>query len=188
LVPVGEDQSAHLEIAREIVRRFNNFYGEVLVEPQIKLTPTPKVPGTDGRKMSKSYGNAINISDTPEVLWEKLRTMMTDPARERRTDPGNPEKCPVWDIHKVFNTDEDQKNELFEGCRTAGIGCVDCKKKLREHVEKAMIPIRERRAKYENNQALLETIIREGALKAQVMAGQTMEEVVNAIGFVSRER
>ena len=188
LVPVGEDQSAHLEIAREIVRRFNNFYGEVLVEPQIKLTPTPKVPGTDGRKMSKSYGNAINISDTPEVLWEKLRTMMTDPARERRTDPGNPDKCPVWDIHKVFNTDEDQKNELFEGCRTAGIGCVDCKKKLREHVEKAMIPIRERRAKYENNQALLETIIREGALKAQVMAGQTMEEVVNAIGFVSRER
>lgn len=188
LVPVGEDQSAHLEIAREIVRRFNNFYGEVLVEPQIKLTPTPKVPGTDGRKMSKSYGNAINISDTPEVLWEKLRTMMTDPARERRTDPGNPEKCPVWDIHKVFNTDEDQKNELFEGCRTAGIGCVDCKKKLREHVEKAMIPIRERRAKYENNQALLETIIREGAHKAQVMAGQTMEEVVNAIGFVSRER
>jgi len=187
LVPVGEDQSAHLEIAREIVRRFNNFYGEVLVEPQIKLTPTPKVPGTDGRKMSKSYGNAINISDAPDVLWEKLRTMMTDPAREKRTDPGDPEKCPVWDIHKVFNTDEDQKNELFEGCRTAGIGCVDCKKKLREHIEKAMIPIRERRAKYENNEALLRSIIREGAQKARVMAGQTMEEVVNAIGFVPRE-
>ncbi|MBN1334238.1 MAG: tryptophan--tRNA ligase [Synergistales bacterium] len=188
LVPVGEDQSAHLEIAREIVRRFNNFYGDVLVEPQIKLTPTPKVPGTDGRKMSKSYGNAINISDSPDVLWEKLRTMMTDPAREKRTDPGDPEKCPVWDIHKVFNSDEDQKNELFEGCRTAGIGCVDCKKKLREHVEKAMIPIRERRAKYENDETLLQALIHEGARKAQVMAGQTMEEVVNAIGFVPRER
>jgi len=188
LVPVGEDQSAHLEIAREIVRRFNNFYGEVLVEPQIKLTPTPKVPGTDGRKMSKSYGNAINISDTPEVIWDKLRTMMTDPARERRTDPGDPEKCPVWDIHKVFNTDEDQKKEIAQGCRTAGIGCVDCKKKLREHVEKAMIPIRERRARYENNDALLQEIINEGARKAQVMAGQTMEEVVNAIGFAPRKK
>ncbi len=186
LVPVGEDQSAHLEISREIVRRFNNFYGEILVEPQILLTPTPKVPGTDGRKMSKSYGNAIDISDSPEAMWEKLRTMMTDPAREKRKDPGTPEKCPVWDIHKVFNNDEDQKAEIHEGCLNAGIGCVECKKRLREHVERVMAPIRERRAYYEKDEDLLTDILIEGASKAKIIAQETIDQVVTAIGFVPR--
>lgn len=185
-VPVGEDQSAHLEISREIVRRFNNFYGDILVEPQIMLTPTPKVPGTDGRKMSKSYGNSINISDTPEEMWQKLRTMMTDPAREKRKDPGTPEKCPVWDIHKVFNNDEEQKAQIHEGCMNAGIGCVDCKKMLREHVEREMVPIRERRAYYEKDEDLLQDILVEGARKAREIASATVEEVVTAIGFVPR--
>lgn len=185
-VPVGEDQSAHLEISREIVRRFNNFYGDILVEPQIMLTPTPKVPGTDGRKMSKSYGNSINISDSPEEMWQKLRTMMTDPAREKRKDPGTPEKCPVWDIHKVFNNDEEQKAQIHEGCMNAGIGCVDCKKMLREHVEREMAPIRERRAYYEKDEDLLQDILVEGARKAREIASTTVEEVVTAIGFVPR--
>ncbi len=186
LVPVGEDQSAHLEISREIVRRFNNFYGEILVEPQILLTPTPKVPGTDGRKMSKSYGNAIDISDSPEDMWEKLRTMMTDPAREKRKDPGTPEKCPVWDIHKVFNNDDAQKAEIHEGCMNAGIGCVECKKRLRDHVERVMVPIRERRAYYEKDEDLLADILIQGASKAKIIAQETIDQVVTAIGFVPR--
>lgn len=186
LVPVGEDQSAHLEISREIVRRFNNFYGEILVEPQILLTPTPKVPGTDGRKMSKSYGNAIDISDSPEDMWEKIRTMMTDPAREKRKDPGTPEKCPVWDIHKVFNNDDAQKAEIHEGCMNAGIGCVECKKRLRDHVERVMVPIRERRAYYEKDEDLLADILIQGASKAKIIAQETIDQVVTAIGFVPR--
>ncbi|MBP9027637.1 MAG: tryptophan--tRNA ligase [Aminivibrio sp.] len=186
IVPVGEDQSAHLEIAREMVRRFNGFFGEVLVEPQIMLTPTPKVPGTDGKKMSKSYGNSINLADSPEDVWNKLRTMVTDPAREKRTDPGDPDKCPVWDIHKVFNNSESEKAEIAEGCKTAGIGCVDCKKKLKVHVERVMNPIREKRAYYEKNPDLLGDILREGAVKAGAVARKTMEEVVNSIGFVRR--
>ncbi len=186
IVPVGEDQSAHLEISREMARRFNSLFGDILPEPQIMLTPTPKVPGTDGRKMSKSYGNAINIADHPDEMWQKIRTMITDPARERRTDPGEPEKCPVWDIHKVFNTDEEEKAEIALGCRTAVIGCVDCKKKLLSHVNSVMAPIRERRSFYEGNPDLLQSILREGAVKAQAAARKTMDEIIAAIGFVPR--
>ncbi len=184
LVPVGEDQSAHLEISRELVRRFNNFFGDVLVEPQILLTPTPKVPGTDGRKMSKSYGNSINMADSSKELWDKLRTMKTDTAREKKTDPGEPEKCPVWDIHKVFNDNEEQKKEIAHGCRNALIGCMDCKKALREHVERTMEPIREKRAFYENNDDLLSDVLNEGAKKAKLAAEKTIADVKNAIGFV----
>lgn len=187
-VPVGEDQTAHLEISREMARRFNNFYGEVFPEPQILLTPTPKVPGTDGRKMSKSYGNSIDIADSQEAMWEKLRTMVTDPARERRTDPGDPDKCPVWDIHKVFNDEEDEKKEIAVGCRTAGIGCVDCKKRLKVHVERVMVPIQQKRAHYEGNRSLLMDILWEGAQKACAVANKTVEEVVSSIGFVPRAR
>lgn len=185
-VPVGVDQTAHLEISREMVRRFNHFYGDILVEPEILLTPTPKVPGTDGRKMSKSYGNSINISDSPEDMWEKLRTMKTDPAREKRKDPGTPEKCPVWDIHNVFNNDEAEKAEIHEGCMNAGIGCVDCKKKLREHVERVMAPIREKRAYFEKDEDLLTDILIQGAGKAKIIAQETVDQVVTAIGFVPR--
>ncbi|EFC92365.1 tryptophanyl-tRNA synthetase [Dethiosulfovibrio peptidovorans DSM 11002] len=186
VVPVGEDQSAHLEITREIARRFNNFYGEVFPEPDILLTPTPKVPGTDGRKMSKSYGNSINIADTEKEMWNKLRTMMTDPARERKTDPGDPDKCPVWDIHKVFNHDEDEKADLASGCRTGSIGCVQCKKALKEHVVSMMSPIWERRAYYESRQETLDDILWNGADKARVVARETMDAVLEGIGFVPR--
>ncbi len=182
-VPVGEDQSAHLEIAREIARRFNYFYGSTFPEPETLLTPTPKVPGIDGRKMSKSYGNSINISDDLPEIWQKMRTMMTDPARERRSDPGDPEKCPVWDIHRVFNPDEDQKSEIDRGCRTAGIGCIDCKKMLFNHVERCLMPIQERRRRYEGRPDLLQDVLRQGAEKARKVARQTMVAVKEAMGL-----
>ena len=185
LVPVGEDQSAHLEISRELVRHFNNIFGEgLLVEPQPLFTKTPKVPGTDGRKMSKSYGNALEISESEDSMWQKLRTMMTDPARMRRKDPGNPEKCPVWDLHKVFNPDESEKAEICEGCKTAGIGCIDCKKKLNAHIQEMMTPVRERRAKYEGKKSLLDEILADGAEKAGKVARETMSGIYPAMGLL----
>lgn len=183
-VPVGEDQSAHLEIARDLARRFNNFYGEVFPEPETLLTPTPKVPGTDGRKMSKSYGNSINISDDMDTVWSKLRTMVTDPARERRSDPGDPAKCPVWDLHKVFNHAEAQKEELAKGCRTAGIGCIDCKKKLFTHIKEILGPIGEKRLYLEQHEDELTDILHDGAAKASIVARETMGEIREAIGFL----
>jgi tryptophanyl-tRNA synthetase len=129
-VPVGHDQAAHVELTREVARRFNQFYKldgeEVLPEPKVLLTPSPKLPGTDGRKMSKSYGNTILMTDAEPVVRQKLKTMVTDPARVRRTDPGDPDKCPVGDLHKVFSTPETMA-DVYEGCRTAGIGCIECK-------------------------------------------------------------
>ena len=188
-VPVGEDQTAHLELSREIARRFNHFFGAgLLPEPQILLTPTPKVPGTDGRKMSKSYGNSLYISEDPKSIWEKLRTMVTDPARERRTDPGDPEKCPVWSLHKVFNEDVPQRDEIIQGCKTAGIGCIDCKKMLNSHVEAMMVPIHERRMKYANSPALLTDILADGAKRASVIAKETMDEIYLAVGLLQSAR
>ncbi len=185
LVPVGEDQSAHLELSRETVRRFNNFFGEnLLVEPQPLFTQTPKVPGIDGRKMSKSYGNALEISESEESMWQKLRTMMTDPARMRRTDKGDPEKCPVWDLHKVFNPDEEEKKEICEGCKTAGIGCIDCKKKLNVHIQEMMKPVRERRAKFEGKKSLLDKILADGAERAGKVARETMNTIYPAMGLL----
>ncbi len=185
LVPVGEDQSAHLELSRETVRRFNNFFGEnLLLEPQPLFTQTPKVPGTDGRKMSKSYGNALQISESADSMWQKLRTMMTDPARMRKTDPGDPNKCPVWDLHKVFNPDESEKSEICEGCKTAGIGCIDCKKKLNAHIQEMMSPVRERRAKYEGKKALLDEILADGAERAGKVARETMSMIYPAMGLL----
>ena len=185
LVPVGEDQSAHLELSRETVRRFNNFFGEdLLVEPQPLFTKTPKVPGIDGRKMSKSYGNALAISEPLDSIWNKLRGMMTDPARMRRTDPGDPDKCPVWDLHKVFNPDEEEKAELAQGCRTAGIGCIDCKKKLNAHLEALLAPVHERRAKYEGKQQLLDDILADGAKRAGATARETMTTIYPAMGLL----
>lgn len=183
-VPVGEDQGPHLELTRELVRRFNNFYGDVFPEPQTLLTPSAKMPGTDGRKMSKSYNNALEIADDMDTVWNKLRTMTTDPARERRTDPGTPEKCPVWDIHKFFNKDDGELAELHSGCMAAGIGCVDCKKKLMFHVKESMAPIQERRNYYENRGGDLEDILSAGAERARKVAERTMEEVYGALGLV----
>ena len=182
-VPVGEDQSAHLEITREIARRFNSFFREVFPEPQMLLTPTPRVPGTDGRKMSKSYGNAINISDPFDLIWEKLRTMITDPARYRRTDPGDPDKCPVWDLHKVFTQDLNKRNELDRGCRTAGIGCIDCKKVLFENIKNALSPIQDKRRYYEAHREEFLDVLYDGAKKAKSVAKNVMEEVKVSVGL-----
>jgi tryptophanyl-tRNA synthetase len=186
-VPVGEDQTAHLEIIRELARRFNNFYGggrDIFPEPAIMLTHYPKIPGTDGRKMSKSYGNSLDIADEMPVLDKKIRTMMTDPARERRTDPGEPEKCPVWDLQKFFNRDAEQIEEIAAGCRSAGIGCIDCKKMLIACVGEYMAPIHERRKRFEGRDDELLDILREGAAKANARASRTMSEVYDVLGMI----
>ncbi|MEE9179762.1 MAG: tryptophan--tRNA ligase [Vicinamibacteria bacterium] len=180
VVPVGADQQAHVELTREIVRRFNNFYGPVFPEPQAKLTPTPKLPGTDGRKMSKSYNNTISLSDDEPTIREKLRTMMTDPARKRRTDPGNPDICPVFDLHKVFSDDK-TRAWAAEGCRTAGIGCIDCKGALADHLVTRMKPFLEKRKELESSPDKIWKILDEGAEKARKVARETMKEVRSAV-------
>jgi tryptophanyl-tRNA synthetase len=245
-VPVGEDQVAHVEITREIARRFNHLYGRepdfevrvqkavkslggrnatlyqqlrrsyqetgatdalerarelvqgnnritvadrerllgylegggvsILPEPQVLLTATPKVPGIDGRKMSKSYGNTIGLREDPEVVAQKLRTMQTDPARARRNDPGDPEKCPVWDLHKIYS-DEAVQKWANEGCRTAGIGCLDCKKPVIDKVVEEIRGMRRRAQEFEDQPELVRSIVTEGADKAREAARQTLDEV-----------
>ncbi len=254
-VPVGEDQVAHVEITREIARRFNHVYGKerdfeakvekalkslgsrngnrykelrrlyqeqgdvealdkaralldgnarltladrerllgylegtgrsILVEPEAMLTETPKVPGLDGRKMSKSYGNTIGLREDPDSVAKKLRTMQTDPARVRRTDPGDPEKCPVWHLHKIYS-DADTQAWVQEGCRSAGIGCLDCKKRLADVVVAEIAAIRERAQEFEENRDLVRGIIAEGCERARDVARQTLEEVHQAMGMIYR--
>jgi tryptophanyl-tRNA synthetase len=254
-VPVGEDQIAHVEITREVARRFNHVYGRepdfeikvekalkslgsrngtrykelrrlyqeqgeaeavdkarallegnarltladrerllgylegtgrsILVEPEVLLTSTPKVPGLDGRKMSKSYGNTIGLREEPDSIVKKLKTMQTDPARIRRTDPGDPDKCPVWDLHKIFS-DGDTQAWVQEGCRSAGIGCIDCKKRLADGVVVEISAIRQRAQEFEENRDLVRGIIAEGCEKARDVARQTLEEVRQAMGMVYR--
>ena len=184
-VPVGIDQLPHLELAREIVRRFNFMYSEnedkgVFPEPLELLTEAPKVPGTDGRKMSKSYENAIYLKDSAETVWEKLRPMVTDPARVRRTDPGDPEKCPVYELH-VFFTPEGAREEVSKGCRTAGIGCIDCKKVLYTELEKVLAPLRENRAEFEKSPDLVKQILSEGSDRARAEAERTMADVRDSV-------
>lgn len=142
-VPVGVDQVPHVEMAREIARRFNHLYGKVFIEPEAMLTDVPKLPGLDGRKMSKSYGNSIILSEDFAVTEKKVKTMVTDPRRQRKTDPGDPAVCPVFDYHKVFSTSE-ERNFIVKGCKSASIGCIDCKKILIKHLEALLIPIQER--------------------------------------------
>jgi tryptophanyl-tRNA synthetase len=245
-VPVGEDQVSHVEITREIARRFNHLYGReadfevrvqkavkslggrnatryqelrrayqetgagealeqarelvqgnnritvadrerllgylegggvsILPEPQALLTATPKVRGVDGRKMSKSYGNTIGLREDPDVVAQKLKTMQTDPARVRRTDPGDPEKCPVWDLHKIYS-DEPTRQWVQEGCRTAGIGCLDCKKPVIEKVVEEIRGMRKRAQEFEDQPELVRSIVTEGAEKAREAARQTLDEV-----------
>ncbi|RMG04647.1 MAG: tryptophan--tRNA ligase [Nitrospirae bacterium] len=176
-VPVGIDQVPHLEITREIARRFNYLYkGEVLPEPEPLLAEFPKVTGLDGRKMSKSYDNAIYLNDPPEVVEQKILTMVTDTQRVRRNDPGDPEKSPVFQLHKVFSTKEEQE-EVAEGCRTAGIGCRDCKKVLIKNVFNVLEPIWERRKELSDNPALLRELVEAGNARARKTAQETMELV-----------
>jgi len=179
-VPVGEDQVAHLELCREIARRFNSLYGPVFPEPQALLTRVPRLPGTDGRKMSKSYGNAVNLSDPPETFRRKILTMVTDPARVRRSDPGNPDVCPVFDFHKAFSTDQTRRMVDVE-CRRAGIGCVDCKTHLLAHLEPVVGPFQERRARLAAERDRVEDVLEDGAARARVEARATMEIVRGAM-------
>ena len=230
-VPVGEDQVPHVELTREVARRFNQLYplgkvssrvvrteklnaqekqqlldqgrevtpdsdyvfydGEnhpvykklfVFPEPRPLLTPAAKLPGTDGRKMSKSYGNTILLSEPEASLRAKLKTMVTDPARIRRTDPGNPDVCPVGDLHKIFS-DVETMAKVNEGCRTAGIGCIECKKWAADSLWKVLGPIQERRAKYEANPKLAWDLLEEGSAKARVAAEATMKEVRAAMNL-----
>ena len=186
-VPVGHDQAAHVELTREVARRFNHIYKldgrEVLPEPQVLLTPSPKLPGTDGRKMSKSYGNTILLTDPEPVVRQKLKTMVTDPARVRRTDPGNPDICPVGDLHKVFSSQETLVN-VYEGCRTAGIGCIECKGWAADALVEVLAPIQERRARFTDAQA--EEILEDGISRARARAEQTMVEVRTAMQLIPR--
>jgi tryptophanyl-tRNA synthetase len=211
-VPVGEDQVAHVEITREIARRFNQFYPrrnfesrgpivsipsskepvganklltqisdrqkhfQVFPEPQPLLTPAAKLPGTDGRKMSKSYGNGLLMSDAEPVLRQKLKTMVTDPARVRRTDAGDPAKCPVFDLHKIFSSQEKQA-EVRLGCTTAGIGCIQCKTWVADNLVTVLAPIQERRREYEENPRRAWDILEAGSVRARKAADETLVEV-----------
>ena len=184
-VPVGEDQVAHVELTREIARRFNGFYGvpkEVLPEPQSLLTPAAKLPGTDGRKMSKSYGNTIMLTDPEPVVRQKLKTMVTDPARVRRSDPGNPDVCPVGDLHKIFS-DKATMAKVYEGCRSAGIGCIECKGWAADALVQLLNPMQQRRKKFEENPRLAWDILEAGTEQARKAAGDTMEDVRAAMGI-----
>jgi tryptophanyl-tRNA synthetase len=217
VVPVGEDQVAHVELTREIARRFNGFYASKVVtdtsrltqqqrdwlisngrqitpdtdyifyeavfpEPQSLLTPSPRLPGTDGRKMSKSYGNAIMLTDTEPVVRQKLKTMVTDPARVRRTDPGNPDVCPVGDLHKIFSSPQTMA-KVSAGCRSAGIGCIECKGWAADAIVQILNPMQERRQKYADNPRLAWDILEAGSSRARDVAGATMNEVRDAMNI-----
>ena len=185
VVPVGEDQVAHVELTREVARRFNGFYSAtkpVFPEPQSLLTPAPKLPGTDGRKMSKSYGNTIMLADPEPVVRQKLKTMVTDPARVRRTDPGNPDVCPVGDLHKIFSNKETMA-KVNEGCRSASIGCIECKSWAADALLRLLSPMQERRRKFEENPKLAWDILKAGSERARKVSGETMEDVRASMGM-----
>jgi tryptophanyl-tRNA synthetase len=186
-VPVGEDQVAHVELTREIARRFNGFYpradgSHVMPEPKALLTPAPKLRGTDGRKMSKSYGNTILLTDPEPVLRQKLKTSVTDPARVRRTDPGDPDKCPVGDLHKIFS-DKATLEKVYAGCRSAGIGCLECKGWAADALVQLLNPMQQRRKKYEENPREAWDILEEGTRRATLAATETMKDVRAAMGM-----
>jgi len=182
-VPVGVDQVPHVELTREVARRFNHLFGPVFVEPEAKLTAIPKVPGTDGRKMSKSYGNAIYLADPPEVTIPKVKTMVTDPARKRRRDPGNPDVCPVFDLHRIF-TPEAPRAEVAQGCRTAAIGCLDCKGVLLERLVPPLDQIRERRTRFVEAPGRIREILHAGSARARERARETLAAAKVAVGIV----
>ncbi len=182
-VPVGEDQVPHVELTREVARRFNQFYGQVFPEPQALLTPSPRLRGTDGRKMSKSYNNAIYLSDPPEVVSKKVAGMVTDPARKRRYDPGNPDVCPVFDHHKIFSP-QSVIDRVNRECRTAEIGCVECKGLMASHLNAVLAPIQSRRKLYEDNPQAVWDVLDEGTSRARRVAQATMAEVRKAVKLV----
>ena len=180
LVPVGKDQLPHLELTREVGRRFNSLYTTVFPEPKEYLTKFPKVLGTDGRKMSKSYHNTINLSDTEPVVRQKLKTMVTDPARVRRTDKGNPDICPVYDFHRIFSS-EDVIKQIDSDCRTAAIGCIDCKRQVADAMVERFSPMWETRATFSARPKQTQEIVEEGRKRAATVASETMAEVKEAM-------
>ena len=179
-VPVGEDQSAHVELTREIARRFNHFYGEVFPIPELLLTPTSKLLGIDRRKMSKSYNNAIFLTDTDDVIDTKVEQMITDPQRARRTDPGRPEVCNIFSFHEIY-TDPETVATIDKQCRTAAIGCVDCKKLMAASLKKGLEPMRAKRKELEKDPGKIREIIEEGNKQARAVARETMAEVREAV-------
>lgn len=180
VVPVGKDQLPHVELTREIARRFNNFYGELFPEPEGLLTPFAVVPGTDGRKMSKSYDNDIKMADSEEETANKLKKMFTDPEKLRKGDPGRPEICPVYALHQIYNPDHEK---VVEPCKTGKLGCVDCKMNLAQYLNEALKPVREKRKEIESNTDLVWNALKNGAESARAKASRTMAEVRKAISL-----
>jgi tryptophanyl-tRNA synthetase len=181
LVPVGEDQVAHLELSREIVRRFNRLYGDVLVEPQPLLSETPLIPGSDGRKMSKSLDNAIWVRDDEDAIRASVRSFVTDPLKVRRGDPGRPEICPIFALHRKFSPD--RVAEIEVGCRSGALGCVDCKTILADHLIEYFRPYRERRAELSQEPGLVERVLAEGLERVRPVARETLEAVREAMHY-----
>jgi tryptophanyl-tRNA synthetase len=182
LVPVGQDQVAHLELSREIVRRFNNIYGDVLVEPQALLSDTPLIPGSDGRKMSKSLDNYIGVRDDPETIRAKVGTFITDPLKVRMGDPGRPEICPIFALHHVFSS-ADHIDEVAAGCRAGTLGCVADKTDLADRIIEYFRPYRERREELGADPEIVDKVLTEGADRARPIARHTLEAVRTAMGF-----
>ena len=178
-VPVGKDQVPHVELTREVARRFNSLYGEVFPEPEALLTPFAAVPGLDGRKMSKSYENEISLSHTEDETRSRLKKMFTDPQKLRKGDPGRPEICPVYSLHKIYNPAHE--TEIATPCRTGALGWVDCKMKLADNLNATLRPIREKRAELEKDQATVDRALKIGADKARARASETMTQVRKAM-------
>jgi tryptophanyl-tRNA synthetase len=178
-VPVGEDQLAHVELTREIVRRFNGLYGEVFPEPQSLVTQFSKVPGLDGRKMSKSLGNAILLSDTEDEIQEKVGGAFTDPTKVYKGDPGHPDKCLVFEYHRIFATPG--LDEIERDCASGGLGCVDCKRSAAAQIADYLLPIRQRRKEIEGRRGYVEEVLRDGASRAKDAARKTMDDVRSAM-------
>lgn len=182
-VPVGQDQLPHIELAREVVRRFNHLYGPVFPEPKARLAEAPLVLGVDNRKMSKSYGNAITLGSDDEEIDRLVRGMITDPQRVRRTDPGRPEVCTVFAYHRLFGTPQDRIDAIYEGCTSATLGCVDDKRDLAQRVKEVIGPIRERRQRLLADPDRLERILAEGAERARAIARPVLAEAKEAMGL-----
>lgn len=183
VVPIGEDQLPHLELAREIVRRFNNQFGETLIEPAAKLTSFPRIVGLDGSdKMGKSTGNAIELAATPEETEERIMTAVTDPARRYRTDPGHPEVCNIYSLHGYFS--EAQIADISRQCRSADIGCVDCKKLLAKHINSSLRGLREKRAELATRPQYIAEVLADGAQRARVIARETLHQVKQNMGLI----
>ncbi len=180
-VPVGEDQIPHLELAREIVRRFNHLYGYLFPEPEVILTPTPKVMGTDGRKMSKSYGNAIYLSDSPEEIRKKVAVMFTDPLRPYRSNPGHPDNCPVFGIHLIYNQGDTQK--IKEECQSAALGCTECKKSLAEILISYLAPYQNERIHLKRNYGEIVRLVEKGNEKGREITSSVLSEAKRSMGL-----